>query len=242
MGMDNITCPSKAPVAGCAVGVPASVRRRGFGPQLAAARLSCGLGLRSLGWLANAGGTAECGSSTARGNAVCGRTACTVWEGAGGNAPMMPSPMWIAGWHIGSAPLAYLITHGAPACWLGAARCACEAGRSGRASGLRRSPMSIKGPSRRRGGCARKAVGLIRGDLHGCLLMPGHAWRVRRVVRDGGVREGAARRGEVSRGQSTGGIVGRWEGPNAKPSAKTFVLVVVALTVANPLGGLAGKV
>ena len=31
---------------------------------------------------------------------------------------MMPSPMWIAGWHIGSAPLAYLInpvgehTHG----------------------------------------------------------------------------------------------------------------------------------
>ena len=21
---------------------------------------------------------------------------------------MMPSPMWIAGWHIGSAPLAYL--------------------------------------------------------------------------------------------------------------------------------------
>jgi hypothetical protein len=37
-----------------------------------------------------------------------------VWEGAGGNAPMMPSPMWIAGWHIGGAPLAYLITHGAP--------------------------------------------------------------------------------------------------------------------------------
>ena len=120
MGMDNITCPSKAPVAGCAVGVPASVRRRGFGPQLAAARLSCGLGLRSLGWLANAGGTAECGSSTARGNAVCGRTACTVWEGAGGNAPMMPSPMWIAGWHIGSAPLAYLILPpGLPIPWSG---------------------------------------------------------------------------------------------------------------------------
>ena len=58
MGTDNITCPSKAPVAGCAVGVPASVRTRGFGPQLAAARLSCGLGFRSLGWLANAVGTA----------------------------------------------------------------------------------------------------------------------------------------------------------------------------------------
>jgi len=41
---------------------------------------------------------------------VCGRTACTVWEGAGGTVPMMPSPMWIAGWHIGGAPLAYLIT------------------------------------------------------------------------------------------------------------------------------------
>ena len=40
---------------------------------------------------------------------MCGRTACTVWEGAGGNAPMMPSPERIAGWHIGGAPLAYLI-------------------------------------------------------------------------------------------------------------------------------------
>jgi hypothetical protein len=49
MGMDNITCPSEGPVAGCAVGVPASARMRGFGPQLAAARLSCGLGLGSLG-------------------------------------------------------------------------------------------------------------------------------------------------------------------------------------------------
>jgi hypothetical protein len=64
----------------------------------------------------------------------------------------------------------------------------------------------------------------------------------RRVVRDGGVREGVARRGEVSRGHSTGGIVGRWEGLNAKPSVKTFVLVIVALTAANPLRGLAGEV
>jgi hypothetical protein len=64
----------------------------------------------------------------------------------------------------------------------------------------------------------------------------------RRVVRDGGVREGVARRGGVSRGHSTGGIAGRREGPNAKPSARTFVLVIVALTAANPLGGLTGKV
>ena len=39
------------------------------------------------------------------------------------------------------------------------------------------------------------------------------------------------------------GIVdGGWEGPNAKPSAKTFVLVIVALTAANPFGGLVGSV
>ena len=38
------------------------------------------------------------------------------------------------------------------------------------------------------------------------------------------------------------GIVdGGWEGPNAKPSARTFVLVTVALTAANPSGGLAGR-
>ena len=40
-----------------------------------------------------------------------------------------------------------------------------------------------------------------------------------------------------------GGIDDRREGPNAKPSVRTFVLVVVALTAANPLlGGLGGRV
>ena len=111
MGMDNTTCPSEGPVAGRAVGITASAGRRGLGPQLAAAVRGCGLGPRPLGWLANAIGTTECESSTARGNAVCGRTACTVWEEAGGNAPMMPSPLWLAGWNIGGAPLAYLIGH-----------------------------------------------------------------------------------------------------------------------------------
>jgi hypothetical protein len=39
------------------------------------------------------------------------------------------------------------------------------------------------------------------------------------------------------------GIVdGGWEGPNAKPSVRTFVLVIVARTAANPARGLAGKV
>ena len=118
--------------------------------------------------------------------------------------------------------------------------CAYEAWRSGRAGSAWRSPMSIKGPLRRRGGCAVKVAGLTWGDLHGCPRCPVRL--VRGVVRDGGGRKDAARRGEVSRGQSTGGIADRREGPNAKPSVRTFVLVIVALTAAIPLGGLAGRV
>jgi hypothetical protein len=72
--------------------------------------------------------------------------------------------------------------------------------------------------------------------------MPVHAWRDRRVARDGRGREVLARRGEVSRGRITSGIVGRWEGPNAKPSVRTLVLAAVALTAANPFGGLGGRV
>ena len=64
----------------------------------------------------------------------------------------------------------------------------------------------------------------------------------RRVVRDDCGREAVVRRGEVSRRRSTSGIVDRWEGLNAKPSARTFVLVIVALTAANPFGVLAGRV
>src|SRR6266516_1261107 len=40
---------------------------------------------RLLGRGANAGGTAECRAPTARGRAVCGRTACTVLRGEAGN-------------------------------------------------------------------------------------------------------------------------------------------------------------
>ena len=100
--------------------------------------------------------------------------------------------------------------------------------------------MSIKGPVRKRGGCAMKVAGLIRGGLRGCPRCP--VLMVRGVVRDGWRREALARRGEVSRGRSTSGIDVRWEGPNAKPSAKTFVLVVVAVIAANPFGGLAERV
>jgi hypothetical protein len=101
-------------------------------------------------------------------------------------------------------------------------------------------PDAIKGPVRKRGGCAMKVVGLTRGGLRGCPRCP--VLLVRGVVRDGDVREGVVRRGEVSRGRTTSGIDVRWEGPNAKPSARTFVLVVVALIAANPLGGLVGSV
>lgn len=102
-------------------------------------------------------------------------------------------------------------------------------------------PDAVKGPVRKRGGCAMKVVGLTRGGLRGCPRCP--ALMVRGVVRDDDVREGVVRRGEVSRGRITSrDRVGGWEGPNAKPSARTFVLVVVALIAANPFGGLAGSV
>jgi hypothetical protein len=101
-------------------------------------------------------------------------------------------------------------------------------------------PYVIKGPFRKRGGCAMKVVGLTRGDLRGCPRCPVLA--VRGVVRDGGVREGVARRGEVSRGRITGGIAGRREGPNAKPRCRTLVLAGWMLNAANPARGLDGRV
>jgi hypothetical protein len=85
-----------------------------------------------------------------------------------------------------------------------------------------------------------KVAGLIRGGLHGCSRCP--ALFVRGVVRDGDAREGVARCGEVSRGRITSGDRFRWEGPNAKPSVRTFVLVVVASIAVNPFGGLVGSV
>lgn len=104
-------------------------------------------------------------------------------------------------------------------------------------------PDVIKGPSRKCGGCAVKVAGLIPGDLFGCRrMLVQRVGAVRRVGCDGGGREAAARRGEVSRGRSTGGIVGRREGPNAKPSVRMFVLAAVALIAANPGWGLTGRV
>ena len=95
-------------------------------------------------------------------------------------------------------------------------------------------PDAIKGPSRRRGGCARRVAGLIRGDLPGC--------RPREVdPPDSDGREAAGHPAGVSRGRISGAIVRR-EGPNAKPRRGTRVLVAVVVTAANPARGLAGEV
>ena len=124
----------------------------------------------------------------------------------------------------------------------GVVGCAYKARRSGRVCSHEAKPDAIKGPFRKRGGCAMKVVGLTLGGLCGCPRMPRHAWRVRGVVRDGRGREAAARRGAVSRGQSTGGVAGRREGPNAKPRRRTLVLVGWTMKAANPNWGLDGKV
>lgn len=101
----------------------------------------------------------------------------------------------------------------------------------------------IKRPSRKCGRRAGKAVVLIRGDLHRCPGMPVHQSGVRRVGRDGVGRKADVRGGGVSfHPAPTGGIDDRREGPNAKPSVRTFVLVTVALIAANPFGGLVGRV
>ena len=62
-----------------------------------------------------------------------------------------------------------------------------------------------------------------------------------RRVGDGAGREAVARRGEVSRGHSTGGIVHRWEGLNAKSRRRTCVLEGWTMKAANPARGLVGK-
>ena len=67
-------------------------------------------------------------------------------------------------------------------------------------------PDAIKGPLRKRGGCARKVAGLTRGGLCGGPGMPVRRESAdRRVARDGRGREAPARRRAVSRRQSTGG-------------------------------------
>lgn len=118
-------------------------------------------------------------------------------------------------------------------------RIAFEAGWSGRASKVWRSPSSSRDRNVNAAGVWRRWRGLSREVSTGVFDAP--SVLVRGVV-DGGGREAVVRRGEVSRGRSTGGVGGCREGPNAKPSVRTFVLVVVALTAANPFGGLVGRI
>ena len=110
-------------------------------------------------------------------------------------------------------------------------RTASEGGAVGASQHGVAKPVVIERPQRKCGGCVEKVAWLIPGDLHGCL-----------DVGDGGGREVVVRRGEVSRGRTTSRdrVVG-WEGPNAKLSVKTFVLVGVAMIAANPAWGLAGR-
>jgi hypothetical protein len=183
----------------------------------------------------------------------------TARSPATGGASVRVRPAWAAAWGCKSpvAQMTVTTSRGQPrrreAGWEGSRRRNRDPRNTNRMGGgaVRASqhalakPVVIKGPSRRCGGCARKVAVLIRGDLHGCRWMPDlRAGADRRVGCDGGGREVAARCGEVSRGRSTDrDRAGGREGPNAKPSVRTFVLVAVAMTAANPLfGGLVGRV
>lgn len=101
-------------------------------------------------------------------------------------------------------------------------------------------PVVIKRPSRKCGRRAEKVVVLIRGDLHRCPVVP---------VSRFGVLGGTAlvERPVLAVEKSAEAVVPAgigvgWEGLNAKPSVRTFVLVAVAETAANPIVGLAGRV
>jgi hypothetical protein len=188
-----------------------------------------------------------------RRRAVCGRTACTVCarhdQQLGGASPL---------WRLMAPTTSRGQLRRREAAWGGSRRRnrdprnTWRAGAGDGLGGLRveggavraslhheAKPDAIKGPSRKRGGCAMKVAGLTRGGLCGCPRCP--VLLVRGVVRDGGAREGVARRGEVSRGRSTGGIVDRREGPNAKPRRRTPVLAGWTMIAANPARGLAGR-
>ncbi len=92
MGTDNIACPSEGPVAGCVIGVLCISGDEGLRSPTRGSSYELRSGTQITGMTRQRFGRAECGSSTARGNAVCGRTARTVWEGVGGTVLMMPSP------------------------------------------------------------------------------------------------------------------------------------------------------
>ena len=88
-----------------------------------------------------------------------------------------------------------------------------------------------------------KVAGLTWGDLHGSSRCPSASFGafVGWCGTVGVVRLRLVVEKSAEAVLPAGIIEGGWEGPNAKPSARTFVLVIVALTAANPFGGLAGR-
>src|SRR5688572_4761277 len=158
-------------------------------------------------------------SGEERRRAVCGRTACTMCarhdQQLGGASPL---------WRLMAPTTSRGQLRRREAAWGGSRRRNRDPRNTWRAGtgygpGLLRveggavraslhheaKPDAIKGPFRKRGGCARKVAGLTLGGLRGCPRCPARVDRG--VVRDGRGREVLARRGAVSRGRITGGIV-----------------------------------
>ena len=88
-----------------------------------------------------------------------------------------------------------------------------------------------------------KVAGLTWGDLHGSPRCPSASfgafggWCGTASV----VRRWLAVEKSAEAVLPAGVVDGGWEGLNAKPSVRTFVLVIVALTAANPARGLVGR-
>jgi hypothetical protein len=131
------------------------------------------------------------------GRAVCGRTACTVCARHDQQLRGASPLLRVEGGTVGR----------------------------GRVCTTRRSPMRSRGRFVNAVGVRRRLLDL---PSEGSAAVPDAPAGVDRgVVRDGRGREAAVRRGAVSRGHSTGGIDDCREGPSARPSVRTFVLVVV---------------
>ena len=94
--------------------------------------------------------------------------------------------------------------------------------------------MSIKGPFRKRDGCAMKVAGLTRGDLHGCPRMP--ARLVRGVVRDGGSARASLAVEKSAEAVLPAGSLIAGKGRTRSRASRRLCSWIVALIAANPFG------